>query len=227
MAEYIAPLRDIRFTLTELADLNGVLALPDFNDTTPDLADAVLEEAAKFAGEVLSPLNAPGDKDGAKLPPAGVMAAGRFGIAYRQFVENGWGSMTGDTEYGGQGLPNLLGAAASEMWNASNMAFALCPMLTTGAVEEIRAHASAELKARYLPNMIAGSWTGTMNLTEPQAGSDLAAVRARAVPVGDHYLITGQKIFITWGDHDMTENVIHLVLARLPDAPEGTRGISL
>jgi alkylation response protein AidB-like acyl-CoA dehydrogenase len=227
MAEYIAPLRDIRFTLTELADLNGVLALPDFNDTTPDLADAVLEEAAKFAGEVLSPLNAPGDKDGAKLTPAGVMAAGRFGIAYRQFVENGWGSMTGDTEYGGQGLPNLLGAAASEMWNASNMAFALCPMLTTGAVEAIRAHASAELKARYLPNMIAGSWTGTMNLTEPQAGSDLAAVRARAVPVGDHYLITGQKIFITWGDHDMTENVIHLVLARLPDAPEGTRGISL
>ncbi len=227
MADYIAPLRDIRFTLTELADLNGVLALPGFDDATPELTDAVLEEAAKFAGEVLSPLNIPGDREGATLTAGGVAAAGGFGDAYRQFVENGWGSMTGDTEYGGQGLPNLLGAAASEMWNASNMAFALCPMLTTGAVEAIRAHASAELKARYLPNMIAGSWTGTMNLTEPQAGSDLAAVRTRAVPVGEHYLITGQKIFITWGDHDMTENVIHLVLARLPDAPEGTRGISL
>ncbi|HTQ72129.1 MAG TPA: acyl-CoA dehydrogenase C-terminal domain-containing protein [Acidocella sp.] len=227
MADYTAPLRDMRFALAELADLNGVLALPGFGDSTPDLADAVLEEAAKFAGGVLSPLNAPGDKQGAALTAEGVVAASGFGEAYRQFVENGWASMTGDAEYGGQGLPNLLGAAASEMWNASNMAFALCPMLTTGAVEAIRAHASEALKATYLPNMIAGTWTGTMNLTEPQAGSDLAAVRTRAVPAGEHYLITGQKIFITWGDHDMTDNVIHLVLARLPDAPEGTRGISL
>ena len=135
--------------------------------------------------------------------------------------------MIADPQFGGQGLPAVVGAVTSEMWNSANLAFALCPLLTTGAVEAIRAHGSAELKAKYLPGMVSGTWTGTMNLTEPQAGSDLAAVRARAVPRGDHYLITGQKIFITWGDHDMTENVIHLVLARLPEAPEGTRGISL
>jgi len=227
MTDYIAPLRDMRFALTELAGLNDVLALPDFAEATPDLADAVLEEAAKFAGAVLSPINASGDKNGAKLTAQGVVAAEGFGAAYQQFVENGWAAMTGDPAFGGQGLPNLLGAAASEMWNASNMAFALCPMLTTGAVEALRAHGSDELKATYLPKMISGEWTGTMNLTEPQAGSDLAAVRTRAVPNGDHYLITGQKIFITWGDHDMTDNVIHLVLARLPDAPEGVKGISL
>jgi acyl-CoA dehydrogenase len=227
MAEYTAPLRDMRFVLTEIAGLNHVLALPGFGDATPDLADAVLEEAAKFASQVLSPINASGDENGAKLTAEGVVAAEGFGAAYQQFVDNGWASMTGDTAFDGQGLPNLLGTAASEMWNSANMAFALCPMLTTGAVEALKAHGSDELKAKYLPNMIAGTWTGTMNLTEPQAGSDLAAVRTRAVPQDGHYLITGQKIFITWGDHDMTENVIHLVLARLPDAPEGTRGISL
>ena len=227
MADYTAPLRDMRFALTELADLAGVIGLPGYEDAAPDLVDAILEEAGKFAGAVLSPLNATGDRQGARLTGAGVVAADGFADAYRQFTENGWAAVTGDPEYGGQGLPNLVGAVTSEMWNSANMAFALCPLLTTGAVESIRAHASDELKAKYLPNMIAGTWTGTMNLTEPQAGSDLAAVRTRAVPEGDHYLITGQKIFITWGDHDMTENVIHLVLARLPDAPEGTRGISL
>lgn len=227
MAEYTAPLRDMRFALTELAELNNVLALPGFDDASPDLADAVLEEAAKFAADVLSPLNASGDQEGATPTSHGVLAASGFGAAYGQFVENGWASMTGDTAYGGQGLPNLLGAAVSEMWNAANMAFALNPMLTTGAVEALRAHASDTLKTHYLPQMISGNWTGTMNLTEPQAGSDLAAVRSRAVPQGEHYLITGQKIFITWGDHDMTENIIHLVLARLPDAPEGVKGISL
>jgi len=227
MTDYIAPLRDIRFALTELAGLNDVLALPDFAEATPDLADAVLEEAAKFAGAVLSPINASGDKTGANLTAQGVVAAEGFGAAYQQFVENGWASMTGDPAFGGQGLPNVLGAAASEMWNAANLAFALCPLLTTGAVEAIRAHGSEELKAKYLPKMISGEWTGTMNLTEPQAGSDLAAVRTRAVPDGDHYRIFGTKIFITWGDHDMTDNVIHLVLARLPDAPEGVKGISL
>ena len=227
MADYLAPLRDMRFALTALAGLEETLTLPGFGDTTPELADAVLEEAAKFASQVLSPLNAPGDKEGARLTDDGVVAARGFADAYHQFVENGWASITGDAAYGGQGLPNLLGAAVSEMWNASNMAFALNPLLTSGAVEALRAHASDDLKARYLPNMIAGSWTGTMNLTEPQAGSDLAAVRTRAVPQDDHYLITGQKIFITWGDHDVAENIIHLVLARLPDAPAGVKGISL
>ena len=135
--------------------------------------------------------------------------------------------MSGDPEYGGQGLPGLVAAAAVEMWNSANMSFALCPLLTAGAMEAIKAHASDELKNRYLPKLVSGEWSGTMNLTEPQAGSDLSAVRTRAVPEGDHYRISGQKIFITWGDHDMTENVVHLVLARLPDAPEGTRGISL
>ena len=227
MTNYTAPLRDMRFVITELADLENIVGLPGYEDASADLVDAVLKEAGKFAGAVLSPINSSGDRQGAALTSAGVVAADGFGGAYRQFIENGWAAVTGDPEYGGQGLPNLIGAATSEMWNAANMSFALCPMLTTGAVETIRAHASEELKAKYLPNMIAGTWTGTMNLTEPQAGSDLAAVRTRAVPTGDHYLITGQKIFITWGDHDMTENVIHLVLARLPDAPEGTRGISL
>ena len=227
MADYIAPLRDMRFALQHLAGLDAVLALPAFAEAGGEVADAVLEEAAKFATGVLSPLNGSGDREGAKLTEGGVVVAAGFADAYRQFVENGWASMTGDPEYGGQGLPNLLGTVASEMWNSANMAFALNPMLTTGAVEALRAHGSEALKATYLPNMIAGTWTGTMNLTEPQAGSDLAAVRTKAVPNGDHYLITGQKIFITWGDHDAAENIIHLVLARLPDAPEGTKGISL
>ena len=227
MTDYTAPLRDMRFVITELVDLQSVIGLPGYEDASAELVDAVLEEAGKFAGAVLSPINASGDRQGAALTTEGVAAADGFGGAYRQFVENGWASVTGDPDFGGQGLPNLVGAATSEMWNAANMSFALCPMLTTGAVEAIRAHGSDELQAKYLPNMIAGIWTGTMNLTEPQAGSDLAAVRARAVPSGDHYLITGQKIFITWGDHDMAENVMHLVLARLPEAPEGTRGISL
>ena len=227
MADYLAPLRDMGFALKHLAGLDDVLALPAFAEAGGDIADAVLEEAAKFATGVLSPLNWSGDQEGAKLTPSGVVVAAGFADAYQQFVENGWASMTGDPEYGGQGLPNLLGTAASEMWNSANMAFALNPMLTTGAVEALRAHGSEALKAKYLPNMIAGTWTGTMNLTEPQAGSDLAAVRTKAVPHGDHYLITGQKIFITWGDHDAAENIIHLVLARLPDAPEGTKGISL
>ena len=227
MTDYIAPLRDMRFAINELADLAGVIALPGYEDASADLVDAVLEEAAKMASDVLSPLNKIGDRLGVKLDATGVVAAVGFSDAYQRFVENGWCSINGDPDYGGQGLPGLVASATAEMWNAANMAFALCPMLTAGAMEAIRAHASDELKAIYLPKMISGEWTGTMNLTEPQAGSDLAAVRTRALPDGDAYRIFGQKIFITWGDHDMTENVIHLVLARLPDAPEGTRGISL
>jgi alkylation response protein AidB-like acyl-CoA dehydrogenase len=227
MSIYIAPLRDMRFVMTELAGLNELSALPGFEEVNPELAEAVLEEAAKLATEVLAPLNKSGDEQGARLTKDGVVAADGFATAYRQFVAGGWSGLSGDPEFGGQGLPELLHAATVEMWNSSNMAFALCPLLTAGATEALRQHGSEELKGRYLPNLVSGEWTGTMNLTEPQAGSDLAAVRTKAVPQGDHYRLYGQKIFITWGDHDMTGNVIHLVLARTPDAPEGVRGISL
>ena len=227
MTEYYAPLRDMKFVINELADLSGVIALPGFEEITPDLAEAVLEEAGKLAGEVLAPLNKPGDERGASLYKNGVVAAEGFAAAYRSFADNGWCALSGDPEYGGQGLPDLVATAAAEMWNAANMSFALCPTLTAGAMEAIKSQASDGLKAIYLPRLISGEWTGTMNLTEPQAGSDLASIRTRAVPEGDHYRIYGQKIFITWGDHDLTDNVVHLVLARLPDAPDGTRGISL
>jgi 3-(methylthio)propanoyl-CoA dehydrogenase len=227
MSTYMAPLRDMRFVMTELAGVSELSALPGFEEVTPELAEAVLDEAAKLATEVLAPLNKPGDEQGARLTKDGVVAADGFAKAYRQFVAGGWSGLSGDPEFGGQGLPELLQAATVEMWNSSNMAFALCPLLTAGATEALRQHGSEELKGRYLPNLVSGEWTGTMNLTEPQAGSDLAAVRTKAVPEGDHYRLFGQKIFITWGDHDMTDNVIHLVLARTPDAPEGVRGISL
>ena len=227
MTTYLAPVRDMRFVMNELAGLSTLQSLPGFEEATPELVDAVLEEAAKLAAEVLAPLNKPGDAQGARLGKEGVIAADGFANAYRLFVEGGWNGLGGDPEFGGQGLPSLVLAATVEMWNAANMSFALCPLLTIGAMEAIKAYGSAEQKARYLPKLVSGEWTRTMNLTEPQAGSDLSAVRSRAVPEGDHYRIHGQKIFITWGDHDLAENVIHLVLARLPDAPEGTRGISL
>jgi 3-(methylthio)propanoyl-CoA dehydrogenase len=224
---YLAPLRDMKFVINELADLRTVASLPGYEEATPDLAAMVLEEAAKFASEVLGPLNKVGDERGATWTQDVVLAADGFGAAYRQFVDNGWSALSGDPAYGGQGLPGLVSAAAVEMWNSANMSFALCPLLTAGAMEAIRTHATDPLKNLYLPRLVSGEWSGTMNLTEPNAGSDLSAVRTRAEPDGEHYRITGQKIFITWGDHDMTSNVVHLVLARLPDAPEGTRGISL
>ena len=227
MTTYIAPVRDMQFVIRELAGLERLTALPGYEEVTLELADAVLEEAAKLASEVLAPLNKTGDEQGASLTRDGVVAAQGFGAAYRQFVENGWNGLGGDSEYGGQGLPGLIAAATVEIWNSANMAFALCPLLTAGAMEALKQHGARELKARYLPKLVSGEWTGMMNLTEPQAGSDLSAVRTKAVPEGDHYRLYGQKIFITWGDHDMTDNVVHLVLARTPDAPEGVRGISL
>jgi len=227
MSTYLAPLRDMRFVMTELAGLGELSSLPGFEEVSPELAEAVLDEAAKLATEVLAPLNRSGDEQGAQLSKDGVVAADGFAKAYGQFAEGGWSGLSGDPEFGGQGLPELLHAATVEMWNSSNMAFALCPLLTAGATEALRQHGSEELKRCYLPKLISGEWTGTMNLTEPQAGSDLAAVRTKAAPEGDHYRLYGQKIFITWGDHDMTDNVTHLVLARTPDAPEGVRGISL
>ena len=228
MSEYVAPLKDIRFVMQELAGLDQVVALPGCEEASPDVVDAILEEAAKFAGEVLSPLNRVGDTNGAKWKDMVVTSSPGFKEAYHQFVDNGWNGLGCEPEFGGQGLPKVVSTAVSEMWKASNHAFSLCPMLTQGAIEALTIAGSDEQKAAYLPNLISGEWTGTMNLTEPSAGSDLAAVRSRAEPVGDGtYKIFGQKIFITWGEHDMTDNIVHLVLARTPNAPEGVKGISL
>ncbi len=228
MSTYSAPLRDMRFVLRELAGIEQVGKLPGYEEATPDTVDAILEEAAKLSSGVLAPLNVSGDQQGAVWRDGAVTMPKGFKEAYGQFVENGWNGIGCEPEYGGQGMPKVVVAAVQEMWKASNMAFSLCPLLTTGAIEAITLNGSPELKAAYLPKMIEGSWTGTMNLTEPQAGSDLSLVRSRAVPHGDGtYKIFGQKIFITYGEHDMSENIIHLVLARTPDAPEGVKGISL
>ena len=227
MSDYIAPARDITFALNELADLPTINQLESFEDATPDLVDAIVEEAAKLANGVLSPLNQKGDETGTRVEDSKVVPAEGFSDIYQAFREGGWPALPFDPTRGGQGLPETIACAINEIWQSANMAFALCPMLTEGAAVAINEHASDELKDRYLPNMISGEWTGTMNLTEPQAGSDLAAVKTRAEPEGDHYRIFGQKIYITWGDHDFTDNIIHLVLARLPDAPPGIKGISL
>ena len=228
MSEYVAPLKDIRFVMQELAGLDQVVALPGCEEASPDVIDAILDEAAKFAGAVLSPLNRVGDREGAKWKDTVVTTSPGFKEAYRQFVDNGWNGLGCDPEFGGQGLPKLLSTAVSEMWKAANHAFSLCPMLTQGAIEALMIAGTEAQKAAYLPNLISGEWTGTMNLTEPSAGSDLAAVRSRAEPVGDGtFRIFGQKIFITYGEHDMTDNIVHLVLARTPNAPEGVKGISL
>ncbi|MDO8421385.1 MAG: acyl-CoA dehydrogenase [Parvibaculum sp.] len=225
---YRAPVRDMAFYLTEVAGLKALAGTGDFADLTPDLIDAVLEEAAKLAGNVLAPLNKAGDSEGVRLEADGVKTAKGFADAYRQWVDGGWGSIAASPEHGGQGLPLALATVMQEMWNASNMSFGLCPILSQGTVEAITAHGTDIQKKLYLPKLVSGEWTGTMNLTEPQAGSDLNALKAKAVPQGDGtYKITGTKIFITYGDHDMTDNIVHLVLARLPDAPAGTRGISL
>src|SRR5690242_9514923 len=229
MSTYRAPLADMEFVMNELAGLSQVAALPGFEDATPDTVSVVLEEASRFASEVLDPLNATGDREGAKLLPDGtVKTPDGFKAAYRQFVEGGWNGVNKSAEYGGQHLPQLVAAAIEEMWHAANMAFDLCPLLTQGAIDAIELVGTPEQKARYLPKMVGGEWTGTMNLTEPQAGSDLAAVRTRAEPQGDGtYKLFGQKIFITYGEHDFADNIIHLVLARTPNAPEGVKGISL
>ncbi len=228
MSEYVAPLKDMRFVMQELAAQAEVFALPGCEEASPDVVDAILDEAARFASQVLSPLNRVGDSDGARWKDTVVTTTPGFKEAYRQFVDNGWNGLGCDPEFGGQGLPRLLSTAVSEMWKGANHAFSLCPMLTQGAIEALMIAGSDEQKAAYLPNLVSGEWTGTMNLTEPSAGSDLAAVRSRAEPVGDGtFRIFGQKIFITYGEHDMTDNIVHLVLARTPNAPEGVKGISL
>jgi alkylation response protein AidB-like acyl-CoA dehydrogenase len=226
MAYYQAPLTDITNALNTVG-LKNIATLPGFEDASEDLVNAVLEEAAKFAQDVLAPLNTPGDKEGCTFKDKNVSTPKGFKNAYELFVESGWNGLPSDVNYGGQGLPSALATAVAEMWQGANMSFALCPMLTQGAVDALTHHGSEALKAVYLEKLISGEWTGTMNLTEPQAGSDLSAIRTKAEPDGAHYRITGQKIFITHGEHDMAENIIHLVLARLPDAPAGVKGISM
>ncbi|TWG89630.1 hypothetical protein L598_000800000940 [Mesorhizobium sp. J18] len=225
---YRAPVDEIAYTLKHVAGLSNALAEGRFGDLSEDLVDAILHEAGRFASEEVAPLARVGDEQGAVFKDGSVTMPAGWKELYARWREGGWNALSAPESHGGQGLPLMLGAAAVEMWNSGSLAFALGPTLTMGAIEAIEAHASDELKSAYLEKLVSGEWMGTMNLTEPQAGSDLNALRTRAEPVGDGtYRIFGQKIFITYGEHDFTDNIVHLVLARLPDAPAGTKGISL
>lgn len=226
--DYIAPVKDMRFTLEHVAGLAELARLPGLENAEAETVTAVLEEAAKFSAGVLSPLNRGGDQHGAKVENGVVRTAPGFAAAYKKFVEGGWNGMPFPEELGGGSMPWAVTMAAQEMVQSANLSFSLCPLLTQGAIDAIIAHGTDEQKAMYLPRMVSGEWTGSMNLTEPQAGSDVGALKSKAMPVGDGtYRISGSKIFITYGEHDMADNIIHLVLARLPDAPAGTKGISL
>ncbi len=224
---YRAPVKDIRFVLDELIGTEQIRACPEFVDYSSETNEAILSEAGKFAETVLDPLCKSGDREGAQWSPHGVTMPAGFREAYLHFCESGWPALRSKAEFGGQNVPAVLGTAVEELWASSNLAFKLCPMLTQGAIEAIQHFGSPQQKQLYLPRMVSGEWTGTMNLTEPQAGSDLAQVRTRAVPAGPNYRIYGQKIFITYGEHDLTENIVHMVLARIDGAPPGVRGISL
>ena len=227
--DYTPPTDDMKFALRYLADFQSVSDLPAFAETGLDLADAVIDEAAKLAADVIAPLNHASDQQSAAYSEADstVTTPDGFADAYRAMAAGGWTSIEAEDAYGGQNMPMALSAAVNEMWQSASLSFALCHLLTQGQIYALQKSASADQKQRFLPPMVEGRWTGTMNLTEPQAGTDLAAIKTRAVPNGDHYLITGQKIYITYGEHDMAENIIHLVLARTPDAPEGVKGISV
>jgi len=227
VSAYVAPLKDMRFVLKELAGLAEVGKLPGYEEATPDTVNAILEEASKFSSQVLDPINYSGDREGSKWSGGEVTTPKGFKEAYRQYVDAGWGALPVGSQWGGQGLPKLVATPVEEMWCSANMSFSLCPMLTQGAIHALELRGAPALQQAFLPRMASGEWTGTMNLTEPQAGSDLALLKTRAVPDADHYRISGQKIFITFGEHDYTENIVHLVLARTPDAPEGVKGISL
>ncbi len=228
MTDYQAPLADMKFVLRELVGFELLARLPGFEEFTLDVADAVLDEAAKFASLVLSPLNRSGDLEGVRWADGEVLSAAGWKQAYARFVADGWNALSCPSEFGGQQLPRVLSALVEEMWNGANVAFALCPMLTRGAIDSIELRGSPIQKIAYLPKMITGEWTGTMVLTEPQAGSDLSAIRTRAVPDGNgRYRLTGQKIFITYGEHDLAGNIVHMVLARIAGAPDGVKGISL
>ncbi len=226
---YVAPLKDMLFVMDELAGLSQVNTLPGCEDASPETVKAILEESARFCSEVVAPLNAIGDKEPSYWHGDNEVATAKgFKDAFKAFCEAGWQGMQHPVEFGGQGLPKLAATPCIEMLNAANLSFALCPLLTDGAIEALMTAGTDAQKNLYLPNFISGKWTGTMNLTEPQAGSDLAQVRTRAVPQeGGTYKIFGTKIFITYGEHDMAENIVHLVLARTPDAPEGVKGLSL
>jgi alkylation response protein AidB-like acyl-CoA dehydrogenase len=225
---YRAPLEELRFLLEETSGIGQLAACPPLADYTAELGASVLEEAARFAETVLEPLNRSGDRDGARWTPEGAMSPPGFKEAYGEFVAGGWPQLGGDPAFGGQRVPQALASAAQEIWSSANLAFELCPMLTQGAVHALERCASEEHRRLFLPKMASGEWTGTMVLTEPQAGSDLALVRTRAARGADgRHRLFGQKIFITWGDHDLTPNIIHMVLARIDGAPPGTRGLSL
>ncbi|MEK0082499.1 acyl-CoA dehydrogenase [Benzoatithermus flavus] len=227
MTAYNAPIADMRFVFEHVAGLREVAALPGLDHASPDVVDAVLEEAGRLAANVLAPLNRTGDVEGAVLENGVVRTARGFKEAYRQFAEGGWMGLVFPEAYGGQNLPWLVNAAVSEMWNAANLSFQLCPLLTQGAIEAILHHGTDEQREIYATRLVSGAWSGAMCLTEPQAGSDVGAVRTRAVRDGDRYRLFGTKIFITYGEHDLTENIVHLVLARLDGAPAGTKGLSL
>ncbi len=230
MATYDAPLKQIRLALNHAAEASGLAALPSMQESSGDVTDAVLEGAARFAGEVLSPLNPIGDRTPARCTPEGVTTTPGFADAYQRFRADGWSALGAPVEDGGMGLPVLVGAACGEMWAGANLAFAMCPEVAVGAVEALRHHAPAQLRDRYLPQLVSGEWTASMALTEPQAGSDLSTLRTRAEPDPSRdgsWRLFGRKIYISWGDHDFTDNIVHLVLARTPDAPEGLKGISL
>jgi 3-(methylthio)propanoyl-CoA dehydrogenase len=227
MVPYEPPVAEMRFVLEDITGLASLAALPGYDAAGADTVAEVLDHAAELARDVLAPLNGSGDREGAHLDNGVVRTPAGFREAYQAFVAGGWTGLALPAESGGQGLPLAVGAATSEMWNAANMGFALCPLLTIGAADALARHGSAPLQAAYLPKLVSGEWTGTMNLTEPQAGSDVGALKTRAIKEGDHYRITGQKIFITYGEHDLAENIIHFVLARTPGSPPGTKGISL
>lgn len=228
MTRYAAPLRDMRFVIHALIGLDAMRAWPGFEEVDPALVDAVLDEAGRFGAEVLAPLNHPGDRQGARWHDGRVTVPDGFADAYRGFVDGGWPALSADPAFGGQGLPRLVGAATQEIWKGANHAWSICQALTLGGVEALSAHGSREQQERYLPLLASGRWTATMNLTEPQAGSDLSRVRTRAVPEPDgRYRIFGQKVFISFGEHEMSGNILHFVLARIEGAPPGTRGISL
>ena len=225
---YRAPLQEFRFVLHQLLDSGRLAVLPRYSDYSTELADSILEEAGRYGEQVLEPTNVVGDREGASCTPDGqVHLPASFRAAYEQFVSGGWPLLAVDTAQGGQGLPLMVATAAEEIWFGCNVAFTLCPQLGRGAAEALQVAGSGMLRTRYLPKLVSGEWTGTMNLTEPQAGSDLGAIRTRAVPDGGQYRLFGQKIFITYGEHDLAENILHLVLARIEGSPAGVKGISL
>lgn len=226
MSEYVAPVREMRFVLNEIAGLEAITGLPGYEDAGADLVGAILDEAGKFAANELAPINRSGDLSGSRLENGVVYTPEGFKEAYRKFVDAGWASVAFNTEYGGQGLPRVVSTAINEMVAAANLSFSLCPMLTHGAIDLLIHHGTEVQKHTYLAKMISGEWSGTMNMTEPHAGSDVGSLKTRAVPEGDRYRITGTKIYITYGEHEMADNIIHMVLARTPDAPPGSKGIS-